>query len=55
MRAKYLERVIRLVNVKWVHQHDMMYPHSSLGGDILQPWRIAVNILNKQSWAAEKR
>jgi hypothetical protein len=30
-------------------------PWVSHGGDNLQIWKVAVNILNKQSWTAEKR
>jgi hypothetical protein len=31
----------------------MAHPQVADGGDILQIWRVAVNILNKQSWRAD--
>jgi hypothetical protein len=43
------------VHVKWVLcHHSMVWPQVVDGGDGLQIWRIAVNILNKQSWTAER-
>jgi hypothetical protein len=32
----------------------MVCPQAVDGGDGLQTWRIAANILNKQSWAADE-
>jgi hypothetical protein len=43
------------VHVKWVlYHHSMVWPQVVDGGYGLQIWRIAVNILNKQSWTAER-
>jgi hypothetical protein len=40
----------------WVScHHGMALPQVSDGGSGLQIWRIAANILNKQSQAADKR
>jgi hypothetical protein len=45
----------QVVNVRWVPcHHGMARPQVSDGGDALQIWRVAANILNKQSQAAEK-
>jgi hypothetical protein len=44
-----------LVHVKWVPlHHDMARPQVSDGGDGLQKWSVAANILNKQSRTAEE-
>jgi hypothetical protein len=32
----------------------MAHPQIAVGGDTLQFWRAAANILNKQSWTADK-
>jgi len=32
----------------------MVYPQAVDGGKGLQIWRVAVNILNKQWWTADK-
>jgi hypothetical protein len=42
-------------HVRWVPCHHGM-AHSQVvgGGDDLQIWRVAANILNKQSWTADK-
>jgi hypothetical protein len=41
--------------VKWVLcHHDMVRPQVAEGGKGLQIWRVAANILNKQSWTADK-
>jgi hypothetical protein len=41
--------------VRWVPcHHDMAKPQVADGGDGLQIWRIAANILNKQSRTADK-
>jgi len=34
--------------------HGMVRPRVADGGDGLQIWRVAANILNKQSWASDK-
>jgi hypothetical protein len=34
--------------------HDMACPQVADGGDGLQIWKVAANILNKQSWTADK-
>jgi hypothetical protein len=34
--------------------HGMARPQVADGGDSLQFWRVAANILNKQSWTVEK-
>jgi hypothetical protein len=43
----------RRILVRWVPcHHGMVRPHVADGGDALQVWRVAANILNKQSrWA----
>jgi hypothetical protein len=42
------------IHVKGVPSHcDMACPQVVDGGDGLQIWRVAVNILNKQSWTAD--
>jgi hypothetical protein len=44
-----------LIHVKWVPCHpSMARPHVADGGDGLQVWRVAVNILNKQSRTADR-
>jgi hypothetical protein len=36
-------------HVKWVPcHHGMVHPQVADGGDVLQIWRVAANILNKQ-------
>jgi hypothetical protein len=37
------------------HQHSMLWPQVSYGEDGLQIWKVAVNILNKESWAVGSR
>jgi hypothetical protein len=32
----------------------MAHPRVADGGDVLQVWRVAVNILNEQLWTAGK-
>jgi hypothetical protein len=45
----------RTVHVRWVLCHyGMACPQIANGGDKFQIWRAAVNILNKQSWPADK-
>jgi hypothetical protein len=34
--------------------HDMVHPQVVDEGDSLQIWRVAANILNEQSWTADK-
>jgi hypothetical protein len=42
-----------IAHVKWVHcHHGMAHPRVADRGDGLQIWRVAVNILNKQSLTA---
>jgi hypothetical protein len=39
----------------WVPcHHGMASPQVADGGDAIQIWRVAANILNKQSWTADK-
>jgi hypothetical protein len=43
------------LNVKWAScHHGMARPQVVDGGDGLQIWRVAANILNKQSLTADK-
>jgi hypothetical protein len=43
-----------MANVKWVHcHHGMERPRVSDRGDGLQIWRVAANMLNKQSQTAD--
>jgi hypothetical protein len=43
------------IHVKWVPcHHDMGCPQVADGGEGLQIWRAAENILNKQSQTADK-
>jgi hypothetical protein len=43
------------IHVRWVAcHHGMARPQVADGGDGLQVRRVAVNILNKQSWTADK-
>jgi hypothetical protein len=42
-------------NVRWVPcHHGMARPQVADGGDSLQFWRVAANMLNKQSQTADK-
>jgi hypothetical protein len=42
-------------HVRWVPcHHGMARPQVADGGDALQVWRVAANILNKQSRTADK-
>jgi hypothetical protein len=42
------------IHVRWVAcHHGMACPHAADGGDSLQIWKVAANILNKQSWTAD--
>jgi hypothetical protein len=41
-------------HVKWVHcHHGMAHPRVADGGDSLQIWRVAANMLSKQSRTAD--
>jgi hypothetical protein len=43
-------------HVRWVPcHHYMARPQVADEGDVLQVWRVAANILNKQSRTADKR
>jgi hypothetical protein len=43
-------------HVRWAPcHHSMERPQVAGGGDGLQVWRVAANILNKQSWTADKQ
>jgi hypothetical protein len=43
------------LHFKWIPcHHGMVHPQVMDGGDGLQIWRVAANMLNKQSWAANK-
>jgi hypothetical protein len=45
---------ILIIHVRWVPcHHGMARPQVADGGDGLQIWRVAANILNKQSWTAD--
>jgi hypothetical protein len=47
--------VINQFHVGWVPcHHGMAHPRVADGGDSLQIWRVAVNILNKQLQTADK-
>jgi hypothetical protein len=49
------ESCIFSVHVRWVSRHhSMACPQVADGGDSLQIWKAAVNILNKQSRRANK-
>jgi hypothetical protein len=42
-------------HVKWVpYHHGMAHPQVAIKGDGLQIWKVAANILNKQSQTADK-
>jgi hypothetical protein len=44
-----------LSHVRWVPcHHGMARPQVADGGDALQVWRVAANILNRQSPTADK-
>jgi hypothetical protein len=43
------------LHVKWVlYHHGMARPQVAIGGDGLQVWRVAANILNKQLRTGDK-
>jgi ribonuclease HI len=45
----------QVADVRWVPcLHSMARPQVADGGDTFQVWRVAVNILNKQSWTTDK-
>jgi hypothetical protein len=44
-----------MVHVRWVPcHHGMVHPQVADGGDTFQVWRVAANILNKQSRTSDK-
>jgi hypothetical protein len=44
-----------IFHVRWIpYRHGMAHPQVVEGGNALQVWREAANILNKQSWTADK-
>jgi hypothetical protein len=52
---KNLISYVTKAHVRWVRcHHDMAHPHFADGGDGLQIWRVAVNILNKKLWTDDK-
>jgi hypothetical protein len=54
-RTKSENQVILKVFVRWVpYHHGMALPQVADGGDALQFWREAANILNKQLQTADK-
>jgi hypothetical protein len=45
----------QVADVRWVAcHHSMARPQVADGGDTLQFWRVAANILNKQSRTSDK-
>jgi hypothetical protein len=49
-------RIYYSFHVRWVPcHHGMARPLIAVGGDGLQIWKVAANILNKQSRRADKR
>ncbi|KAJ4427975.1 hypothetical protein ANN_23988 [Periplaneta americana] len=44
----------RPASLSFWHHHGTACPHVADRGDGLQIWRVAANILNKQSWTADK-
>jgi hypothetical protein len=51
---KFISGAVILGHVKWVHcHHGMAHPLVADRGDGLQIWRVAANILNKQSQTAD--
>jgi hypothetical protein len=52
----YFISIIRISSqVRWVPcHHGMARPQVADGGDFLQVWRLAANMLNKQSRTADK-
>jgi hypothetical protein len=45
----------QVADVRWVPcRHGMARPQDAGGGDVLQVWRVAANILNKQPRTADK-
>jgi hypothetical protein len=54
MMEKFIDAVLQLSHVKWVHCHySMARPRVADRGYGLQIWRVAANILNKQSRTAD--
>jgi hypothetical protein len=52
---KFLASVVLEFHFRWVPcHHGMSHPAVANGGDGLQVWRVAANILNKQSRTSDK-
>jgi hypothetical protein len=52
---QFIHIIIIIIHVRWVPcHHGMERPQVADGGDALQLWREAANILNKQSRTADK-
>jgi hypothetical protein len=47
-------QILRIPHVRWVPFHHSVVPQVMAGGDGFQLWKEAVNLLNKQSWTADK-
>jgi predicted nuclease with TOPRIM domain len=45
--------IIPSCHIKWARHHCMARPQVADGGDGLQIWRVAANVLNKESRTAE--
>jgi hypothetical protein len=55
MALYFLNLGTRWSHVRWVpYHHGMAHPQVADGGDVLQIWRVAANILNKKSWTVDK-
>jgi hypothetical protein len=55
MGLKFLHQGPLECHIKWVPcQHGMVHPQVADRGDGLQIWRVAANILNKQSQIANR-
>jgi hypothetical protein len=53
--APFFDDVRPCFHVKWVPcHHSMVCPRVTNGGDGLQIWKVAENILNKQSWTDDR-
>jgi hypothetical protein len=53
--ASYINIEILYAHVRWVpRHHGAACPQVVDGGDALQVWRVAANILNKHSLTADK-
>jgi hypothetical protein len=55
LRLNVIIIIIIIIIVRWVPcHHGMARPQVADGGDSLQFWRVAVNILNKRSQSSDK-